>query len=182
MMTSLFSSKRSSALALLMTAFGSLMVHPAAAQPEYPGYIRDHLQMACTPRCTLCHEVAAPTSAPKEGTPFFEAFTREGVIGGELENVKAALDRMATEGTDSDGDQVADIVELKPSVVAPPPGMTAYLASNPNGEGDICASEVDYGCGAQMAGGPAFPAGLDAMALAALTGGALLVTRRRARA
>jgi hypothetical protein len=179
MMTSLITSGRPKIFAGLALVFGIYLAPSVQAKPEYPGYVRDHLQMACTPRCTLCHEVEVPTRSPEGKQPFFGGI---GAIGEDRDTLIVRLDSFGD--TDSDNDGMSDINELKDNNTGTAgPGIVQHLARDPNvsGPGDICASNVNYGCGSQMAKSPSFPGGLDALAIGALFGAALLFVRRRVR-
>lgn len=156
---------------------GSTFVGSAQAEETFPGFVRDHLQMACTPKCSLCHEKDAPTAPPNLSKPFVASLTQSVVA--DKDSLVAALDGLGT--TDSDQDGVADLVELKDNNTATAmPGMAVHLASDPNvaGAGEICASSVNYGCGSKIAEGPAPKSNLEAVATVFLLAGAGLWIRR----
>lgn len=161
----------------VLSAVGGLVAlfaaAPASARPEFPPIIRDHLDMACTPECTICHR-----SIPNpDVTPFTQPFPNSLVARGgwdyEEATLVAALDQLNAVDEDGDGisdvdsdqDGVPDIVELKSSNVDNPPtdGTPVFRARDPSaaGIGNACqtseAPEVLYGCGAARIAPPLMP-------------------------
>jgi hypothetical protein len=127
----------------------------ALATPTFPEVIAQHLGLATAPDCTLCHNGTPGTGTVT--TPFGKAMRSRGVHAYDEDSVVTALDALAAEKTDSDGDGVPDIDELK-------------AGTSPNG-GSITP---EYGCAlAPGAGGPS--ASLAAIVVAA----SLLAARRR---
>jgi hypothetical protein len=113
-----------------------LFVSMAHASAVYPGQVSDDLAMACVPQCTLCHE----TNVGGAGTVVSEfglALVDRGLTGGgQVELLTAALDALALDGVDSDGDGVIDTDELA-------------AGENPNGGDPLCGGSVvepTYGC------------------------------------
>ena len=126
----------------------------------FPPEIRAHLSLSYTPACTLCH------NTPSGGfgtvtTPFGQSMRARGLVAQNLGSLDTALDALAAEHTDSDGDGVADIDELK-------------AGSDPNVAGGGSATPPTYGC-FDVSGQPASPLALLPLALAWL-----LVRARRA--
>ncbi len=128
------------------------------ASPIFPAEVQTHLSLGSAPQCTLCHQ----TLAGGLGTvtrPFGMTLMARGCQAGDLVSLDNALDAMAGEPTDSDGDGVGDIAELQ-------------AGTNPNGgEGP----EPEYGCFGRI--GPARPPALGASVVALAI--ASLVRRRR---
>src|SRR5262249_59260271 len=94
--------------------------------------IRAHLSLSYTPACTLCHNgrgggfgtVTAPSG---------KSMRAGGLVAQNLGSLDTALDALAAEHTDSDGDGVGDIDELK-------------AGSDPNVAGGGSAPPPTYGC------------------------------------
>ena len=128
------------------------------ASPTFPVTVQNHLSLPEAPECTLCHA----TEAGGLGTvtrPFGVTLRARGAQAGDTASVVTALNAMAAEGTDSDGDGTGDIDEL-------------LAGTNPNGgEGP----EPEYGCFGRIGGGR--PSGLSAL-LAALSLVTLLLRGR----
>lgn len=101
--------KNLSSLSLACALIGT----SALASPVYPGTVQNHLNLTQSPQCTLCHA----TNAGGAGTvakPFGQALQALGLSGGsDVMKLQETLDTLATNGTDSDGDGVGDIDELK---------------------------------------------------------------------
>lgn len=150
---------------------GTLLLAPSAlGSPEYPSVIQDELGMPCAPQCTLCH-TTNPGRAGTADQPFVDTL---GVASGDPDGLRSALQGLAGDGAtaapDTDGDGATDASELS-------------VGHDPNvqGEGDICALDVRYGCGARVEPqGPLSPAGSIAAMLTVL-GLGLLARRRPAR-
>jgi hypothetical protein len=130
--------------------------------------------MPCLPACTICHTdtlggfgtvtVAFGKSAQLAGLNFTEP------------SLVPALNKLEEAGTDSDGDGIGDITELR-------------AGQDPNGTVDLCsqaALAARYGCGAHIAPSPAHGRDSGALLSALLTslvlGASLQRARTRARA
>lgn len=104
--------------ALLTAAYGG-------ASQSYAPRLAVALQLEAEPPCTLCHR----TNDGGDGTvnsPFGRSVIEHGALGNnDLGSLDAALVSMHTQRTDSDGDAVADLVELQrgedPNVPRPAP-------------------------------------------------------------
>jgi MYXO-CTERM domain-containing protein len=145
-------------------ALGLLLCSSSAgASPEYPQVIRDQLGMPCAPQCTLCH-----TSNPGRSGNVRQEFA--GLLGvaraGEPGRVREKL---------------LELQQEHPEVVdALLDGRDPNVAGSE--EGDICATDVRYGCGARVEpGSPLAGPGWLLVLLAAL-GIGLRVRRRTASA
>jgi MYXO-CTERM domain-containing protein len=149
--------------AAALTAIGCL-VFPAVAlaTPNFPPEISAHLSLTYTPDCPVCHR-----GTPGTGTatsPFAQSMKARGLVANDIGSLDTALDALAAEGTDSDGDGVGDIAELT-------------AGTDPNIAGGANLTPV-YGCGARIA--PVAAAGPWALLLALPALGMLALRRRRA--
>jgi hypothetical protein len=118
-------------------AVGVLAVSSTAwASRTYPGLLQSATGMPCAPTCTLCHRDmnGGLFTVVK---PFGKAMIGAGLIGASPDTLKPAVDQLAKDGTDSDGDGVPDIQELQE-------GRDPNVA----GSGMLCGPT--YGCGARI--------------------------------
>jgi len=135
----------------LVLAVSVLVGGLAHGSSIFPPEIRAHLSLSYTPACTLCH------NTPSGGfgtvtTPFGQSMRARGLVAQNLGSLDTALDALAAEHTDSDGDGVGDIDELK-------------AGSDPNVAGGGSATPPTYGC-FDVSGQPASPLALLPLALA----------------
>jgi len=135
----------------LVLAFTVLAGGLAYGSSIYPPEIRAHLSLSYTPACTLCH------NTPSGGfgtvtTPFGRSMMSRGLVAQNLASLDTALDALAAEHTDSDGDGVSDIDELR-------------AGSDPNVAGGGSVTPPTYGC-FDVSGQPASPLALLPLALA----------------
>ena len=98
----------------------------------YPPEVRAHLSLSYTPACTLCHETESGGFGTVT-TPFGRSMMARGLVAQNLGSLDTALDALAAEHTDSDGDGVPDIDELK-------------AGSDPNVAGGGSVTPPSYGC------------------------------------
>lgn len=145
---------RTPALLLLLSA-------PALATATFPTVIQQHLSLARSPAqsCMLCHTNGI-TGPGTVNTPMGKALSSQGLLGNDEQSLRSALDALATAGTDSDGDGVGDVAELKagtdPNVGAPSDGGTGGGAGGGAGGGGGGAGGPPpprFGCGASVAPG-----------------------------
>jgi hypothetical protein len=145
---------------LLLSA---LLAAPAAAAPIFPAEIAAHLS-APTPPCTICHQ-----GTPGIGTAttaFATEMKARGLQVGNLASLDAALDAVAAENHDSNGNGIPDIQELKDG-------------NDPNAVSNATTVTPTYGCVGAVAGARAGEArGGAALVVALLL--ALVAARRRA--
>jgi hypothetical protein len=186
------------ALSGALTAFGVAL--PASAEPTFPGVIQKQFGGQCAPQCTLCHLTEAgglgsyqPSELSDgyvskdlgdnrgEGT-FFANFVA--VNHGSLPTNDTQLEQKlkvystancnatSTKPCDSDGDTVADTVEL---------GMDRDPNIPNDKPGDLCVGPK-YGCGANIGTLPhESSATRTAASLVALIGVGLVLLRRARR-
>jgi len=105
----------------------------ARAKPEFPPEIARHLSASVDPACSVCH-LEGKTGGITVVTPFALALRAHGFTGPSA-TLNAALDRMTADGTDTDGDGVPDVEELRAGSDpnSPVPGATT--------------ADPQYGCG-----------------------------------
>ena len=137
-------------LALTVVAGG--LAHASSA---FPGEVRSHLALSYTPDCGICHS-NGQTGFGTVNTPFGTSMRSRGLMAGNTASVDAALDALAAEHKDSDGDGVGDIDELK-------------AGTNPNVAGGGNVPPVSYGC-FDVTGQPGSPLALLPAALGLLLG------------
>jgi hypothetical protein len=135
-------------LVFAITALAAGLAHGSSV---YPPEIRAHLSLSYTPACTLRH------NTPSGGfgtvtTPFGRSMMSRGLVAQNIASLDTALDALAAEHTDSDGDGVSDIDELKGG-------------SDPNVSGGGSVPPPTYGC-FDVSGQPASPLALLPLALA----------------
>lgn len=167
----------------------------ASAYYPFPMDIQQHLGLAYTPPCTICHlndQGGLPNTLVH---PFGQAMYRTGLVYTATEaEVAMALDQLTRDGNDVDCNGIIDTTQLEMGYDPNFPGVRLGASSlSPDGggldagvagEGDLdppdggCANPLQpvvYGCSAQLS--PAAPSwgGLGAL-VAAL--GIALVRRR----
>jgi hypothetical protein len=132
----------------------------AHASSIYPPEVRSHLGLSYTPDCSLCH-ANGQTGFGTVTTPFGKSMRARGLVAQNIASLDTALDALAAEKTDSDGDGTPDIDELK-------------AGTDPNVAGGSAVPPPSYGC-FDVSGQPGSPLGLVPLALAL----ALLLLRHR---
>jgi hypothetical protein len=145
-------------IAVRAASSGLLIAAYAGASQSYPPRLAAALQLEAEPPCTLCHR----TDDGGDGTVdslFGRSVIEHGALGNnDLGSLDAALIAMHAESADSDGDAVADLVELQrgedPNVPRPPllepPGSEAPGSGGEGGadapgtasEGSVGATHV----------------------------------------
>lgn len=164
-------------LMLLAGATVGLTSLPASASGNYPSGVATKLGLASAPQCLLCH-TSPGGGADTVKQPFGLTAKKNGLSGGgNAGALTAALNAMETANTDSDGDSVGDIAELKagtnPNV---PDNASTVRVDGGTAPAPATPESPSYGCGANMAGqGPSPGGAASTLAL----GLAVLGLRRR---
>jgi hypothetical protein len=124
----------------------------AWATPDFPAALVEATGLPCDAGCILCH--ATSSGGPGTATqPFASSLIDAGTMPYDVPSLDAALEAMAADGTDSDGDGVGDVDELA-------------AGDDPNGTASLCGQLTPtYGCFNTAGAAPA--AGLLLGALAA---------------
>jgi len=144
-------------IAVSVLVCGILLSANVGAMPTFPSEIQSHLGLSYAPQCTLCH--GSVSGGGPVVTPFGQAMLAAGLTVSGGSTLTNALDTLAKNKTDSNGDGVPDIDELK-----------AGNDPNPN------KTPVQYGCGAKIA--PGSPVGWQ-VPIFALIAFALFTSRSR---
>ena len=154
---------RSAAALALAVAFTAAWVSEAQAKEEFPSEIANDVPgVNYQVPCAVCH-IKGNTGGSTPITAFALSLRDRG-LSGDRASLSSALSQLATDGTDSDGDGVGDIDELK-----------AGTDPNSSANADIATLQAPgYGCGGTAPHGGGGPAAAGAAAL-----GWLLVRRRR---
>ena len=148
----------------------ALIAVPAGATPNFPSAIASHLGLATSPDCTLCH--VGPTQVGTVVTPFGTSMRARGLVMYDEKSLTTALDALAAEKKDSDGDGTPDIDELRA-------GTDPNTAGDGTGaSGTAAPAEPRYGCGAHVAPSARAPGAALSLLLAAVI---TALGRRRAR-
>ena len=144
-------------LALAATA-SLVMAREAAASSGYPMSMQTDLDLDTEPGCDVCHaEAEAKVGAVTK--PFGKSLVKLGLRGDDDASLGLALQRMAKDHIDSDGDGQYDLDELSY-------GGDPNHAAVPIGGNEL---PVTYGCAVRAAEGSPAPvaASLGALALVA---------------
>ena len=133
----------------LLVAIVVLAVPESAwASPDFPPAIEAAVGSPRRLECTLCH--ATTVGGGPVTTVFGQTMLARGLFPGNVSTLQTALAAIDAERTDSDGDGLADMDELRQ-------GLDPNDPSNASGE------EPAYGCGAQIAPGSTGGGGLVAL-------------------
>lgn len=160
---------------LASALLGATLLHagPGHASPSYPEVLQSAIGLECAPRCTLCHEDREGGTGTIRTSTFGETLVNVVELGEDDEStLRCAMQLLdpscelppACAGpdqecfaTDTDGDGVGDIAELRDT-----------RDPNVDGEGLLCGAT--YGCGAELAprGTASWVAGLTGILMAAM--------------
>lgn len=131
--------------------FVGLLALPAGATAEYPGAIQTRFDMPTPPLCDTCHTNGI-TAQGTVTTPVGTSLRARGLVANDVASLNTALDALANEMVDSDGDGVSDVVEFMNGTNPNKPPDT--MGGGPGGGagggpgGIVDAGPLKYGCGA----------------------------------
>jgi len=137
--------------ACLLGLLSCSVARPAAASTTFPEALRKQLGLPQIvgpgPGCQLCHrdDKGGFKTAVK---PFARSLLKDGAMGASVGSLLSALQRLEADGTDSDGDGIGDIAELKA-------GTDPNVALSSTGE-PVPMDEIplpETGCGLARVGG-----------------------------
>jgi len=132
--TRMFRATRAAAFGALL--FGTSLVLPAHAMPNFPSEIQTHLGLSYAPPCIICHATAQ--GGGPITTKFGQAMLSNGLTTSTA-SLAPALDALNAAKTDSDGDGTPDIQQIEEGR-DPSTGASGPVER--------------YGCGARMATAP----------------------------
>lgn len=150
---------------LRISLFLLLLAAPAYATDAYPGAISTKYGLTDLPPelCALCH-VNGITGVGTVNTPFGKALRMRGLVLNDNASLNAALDALATDNVDSDGDGVTDVAELMAATSPNVPQARADGGTGGSGGGGgsavILPPPPRFGCGASVVPGLLFFAAL----------------------
>lgn len=153
--------------ALLALLAGTFLARAAAATPNFPGEIQNHLSLGYQPACAVCH-LNGVTGLGTVTTPFGVSMRNRGCVANNTGSLDTALDALSAEMTDSDGDGTGDIAEL-------------VAGTDPNVAGGSSGSTLTpvYGCGGGDLLYPTSPSAIAGVLGSLGLAGLVLVARRR---
>lgn len=150
----------------LLTVAAILVATEAGATPGVPDVIQSALGLPTAPPCSLCHSTA------EGGGPVTRAFglalKERGMVAGDQDSLRAALQKLEADRVDSDGDGMTDVEALRA-------GM------DPHSGKALPTLQPSYGCSASI--GPRRPRRADFLLLGVgvLLASALAARSRRIR-
>ena len=115
----------------------------AAATPNFPSAIQTKLSATARPECSICH-VGGRVGRGTVNTAFGSEMRRRGLVAYDEDSLGRALDGMAAERVDSDGDGTLDVDALRAGKDPNPAGAD---------EGILDETTPQYGCVGRIAPG-----------------------------
>jgi uncharacterized protein (TIGR03382 family) len=99
---------------VFFTCFAVVLLGAATARASstYPSLVQSDVGMSSTPGCDLCH-FNGQTGMGTVTTPVGKSLKARGCMAGSPTSLSNALAKLTTDKTDSDGDGMSDIDELK---------------------------------------------------------------------
>jgi len=155
-------------VAFLVLVVMALAAREGLAKSEFVRIIAEHLMLPYDPPCRVCH-IQGTTGPGSVQTPFGMSMLAHGLTSSP-DSVPIALDAMDSDRTDSDGDSVPDVDELRAN-------------SDPNTPVPVAlgSAEPTYGCAVAPGCSPPASGVFTAVLLAAtLLRWRVTIRRRRA--
>lgn len=112
-----------------------LVTLPCWGTPNFPSATQSHLKLSYQPDCSICHTHGAAENGTVT-TPFGLSMRMRGLRAYDVASLDTALDALAAEKTDSNGDGIPDIQEIIDG--KSPNEVTAGIGAG--------APPVQYGC------------------------------------
>ncbi len=129
-------------LAASVLLFGATLAvaAPLQAAPSYPRNIEENLHLNYAPPCSICHE----HGQTGDGTPIepFAWSMRARGLTGERNTLSPALDADQSDEVDSDGDGIADVVELQNGTDVNSPANDCIIPSGTTLEQGQCTPGI----------------------------------------
>jgi hypothetical protein len=134
------------------TLFLALVAAPAFATDQYPAVLQNRFSLPVPPGCQVCH-FNGITARGTVTTPVGTSLRDRGLVANDSASLNTALDALANEMVDSDGDGVSDVEEFMngtdPNEAAMGTGGGAGGGTGAGG-GLVDAGPLRYGCGATV--------------------------------
>jgi len=128
-----------------------LVAAPAWATDTFPATIQNKYSLPAFPGelCSLCHTNGI-TGVGTVNTPFGRALRMRGLLPNDAASLNAALDALATEAIDSDGDGITDVAELMADTSPNVPNNTGTGGGSGGGGGTLVVPPPRFGCGGSV--------------------------------
>lgn len=134
---------------LRTSLFLFLVAAPAWASAQFPPTIKAKYSLAAEPPCAICHTNGI-TGIGTVNTLFGTALRMHGLVAGSDASLNAALDALAAQNVDSDGDGVTDVAELMAGTDPNTAPASTDGGTGGGGGGGTVIGPPKFGCGASV--------------------------------